>query len=130
MITRFGSSAKIPIHFVALRIASPLQRDEQKMAVNELERTEVLPNTSKKAWVPEANFIGHSLSLGRSRRQSKYDADSTVAGVRMLEWGVFTRQLPYMLSITSLWLCIIPACITIFPQENLQSVTWEIVDIQ
>jgi hypothetical protein len=100
MITRFGSSAKSPIHFVDLRIASPVQRDEQKMAVKELERTGVLPNTSKKACVPEAKWIGHSLSLGKSRRQSQDDADSTVVVVRILELGVFTRQLPYMLSIS------------------------------
>jgi hypothetical protein len=100
MITRFGSSAKSPIHFVALRIASPVQRDEQKMAVDELERTEVLPNTSKKAWLSEANRIGHALSLGRSRRQSKYDAVSTLAEVGILDLGVFTLQLPYILSIT------------------------------
>lgn len=100
MINRFGSSAKSAIHFVALRIASPVQRDEQKMAVNEPERSEGLPTTSKKTLLPEANCSGHLLSLGRSRRQSRYDAESTVVGVRVLNLGGFTRQLPYILFMT------------------------------
>jgi hypothetical protein len=94
MMPWLGFSAKSAIHLVALRIDSPVQRDEQKMAVNEVERTEVLPNTSKKTCVREAKWIGHVASLGSSRRQSKYEADSSVTCILFVDLGDFTRQLP------------------------------------
>lgn len=110
MVPWLGFSANSAIHLVALRIDSPVQRDEQKIAVNEPERMVVLPNTSKKACGPEAKWIGHSASLGRSRRQAMYDADTSVAGVLLPDLGVFTRQLPYLffdyLSIVARHLCL------------------------
>lgn len=101
MTDRVSSSAKSPIHFVDLRIASPVHRDELKMAIIELDSIVASPTRSKKELVDPAKRIGHWSSVGISRRQSKHSCDSTWFSIRVFELGVFTRQLPYILHITS-----------------------------
>ena len=101
MTDRVSSSATSPIHFVDLRIASPVHRDELKMAVIELDSIVASPTTSKKELVDPAKRIGHWSSVGSSRRQSKHSRDSTWFSIRVFELGAFTRQLPYILHITS-----------------------------
>lgn len=101
MTDRVSSSATAPIHFVDLRIALPVHFDELKMAVIELHNILASPTTSKKQLVDPAKRIGHWSSVGSSRRQAKHPRDSTMFSMRVFELGVFTRQLPYILHITS-----------------------------